>query len=106
MNVSRDSGGGEDPRRLSPIEARVPMPHREVSAYSLDDELVVYDARGAQAYVLNITAAHIWSRCDGSRNVESVAQEIAEAYALSYQQALADVRELLHNLQQAGLLAD
>lgn len=82
-----------------------PVPRPEVSAYPLDDELVVYDSASAEAYVLNQTAARIWTLCDGSRTAPAVARDIAATYSLDYQQALADVHEFVSNLRRAGLLA-
>jgi hypothetical protein len=103
--MSGEPNGGDLSRLNSIVNGRAPAPQREVSAYPLDDELVVYDTRLSQAYVLNSTAARIWSLFDGSRSVESVAGEIAADYALGFDQALADVRELVDDLQRAGLLA-
>jgi PqqD family protein of HPr-rel-A system len=77
----------------------------EVSAYPVDDELVVYDGRRGQGFVLNATAARIWSLCDASRTTEQITLTIATEYGLEYADALADVCECLEHLQRAGLLA-
>src|SRR6266487_2313746 len=39
-----------------------------VSAYDLDQEIVLYDGSGGLAYVLNVTGARIWRLCDGQRD--------------------------------------
>jgi PqqD family protein of HPr-rel-A system len=75
-----------------------------VLAEPLDDDLLLYDPRSGQAYVLNATGAYLWSLCDGSRTLCSLARALAASYALAYPDALADVRDHLDELQAAGLL--
>jgi Coenzyme PQQ synthesis protein D (PqqD) len=90
------------PRRNLATERPTACP--DVSAYPLDDELVLYEARRGQAYVLNRTAAQIWGLCDGSRTTLAVAQAIAGAYPVTYTEVLTDVCECLEHLRHAGLL--
>lgn len=77
-----------------------------VTAYALDDELVLYSPADGQAYVLNHTAARVWRLLDGTRSAEAIAREIATAYGEPYEQVLADVHELVGQLRAAGLLVD
>ena len=81
-----------------------PTPREGVSAYPLDDELVLYDPDAAQAYVLNVTGARIWALCDGSRSIAQVARALASTYQVAYRSARADVREFVDALDKAGLL--
>jgi pyrroloquinoline quinone biosynthesis protein D len=76
----------------------------DVTAYPVDDELVLYDPRSSQAFVLNPTAAQIWRLCDGSRTIAALAEAMAAAYALAYEEALTDVWECLEHLRHEGLL--
>lgn len=76
----------------------------QVSAFPLDDELVLFDPRNGQSYVLNPTAARVWEWCDGSRTLEALARALASAYALDEAQALADVSDLVEGLRRARLL--
>jgi hypothetical protein len=48
-----------------------------------DDGLVVYDPAHDMVHHLNPSAAMIFDLCDGSRDVEAIAQVLAEAYELS-----------------------
>lgn len=80
------------------------MPSPDVTTFELDDDLVLYDARGAEAHVLNATAARIWQLCDGTRTIASVAGELATTYALDQAEAQGDVEELVASLEAAGLL--
>lgn len=75
-----------------------------VSSYPLDDELVLYTPTDGQAYVLNHTAARIWSLLDGTRTETAVAQELADTFGQTYDEVLGDVRELVGHLQSVGLL--
>jgi hypothetical protein len=81
-----------------------PTLRSDVAAYPVDDELVLYDPYPAQAFVLNPTAARIWTLCDGSRTTMEVAQAMAAAYALADDEALTDVCECLEHLRRDGLL--
>ena len=81
-----------------------PRPREGVQALPLDDELVLYDPKDAQAHVLNATAAHIWTLCDGARTIEALAHSVAAAYALDYTQVHNDVHGLITSLANAGLL--
>lgn len=82
----------------------VPRAAVGVTAYELDDEVVLYDAGGGQAFVLNRSGATIWGLCDGNRDLSAIARELAAAYDLPLEQALNDVRELVDDLKRAGLV--
>jgi PqqD family protein of HPr-rel-A system len=91
-------------RRQQPAIDR-PTRRAEVAAYPVDDELVLYDSREGQGFVLNSTAARIWTLCDGLRTTAGVAEAMATSYALEYEEALTDVCECLERLRDAGLIA-
>jgi hypothetical protein len=84
----------------------LPTVHPGVYASVLDDDRVLYDARVGQGFILNATGAHIWSLCDGTRTVAAIAEEIVTTYQIAYDQALADVWELVGELETAGLLSN
>ena len=82
-----------------------PIPESDVTAYPLDDELVLYDARTTVAHVLNPSAAKIWELCDGSRTLPELAQALSLTYGLDPQRAETDVSELVGTMRASGLLA-
>ena len=84
---------------------RAPSRRLDVTATSLDDELILYEPGRRQPYVLNATAAEIWNWCDGSRHPSDIAHLLADAHGLARDQALLDVQDCLDELLRAGLLA-
>jgi len=104
MSTSYEKAGGAGVQRLANPHSERPTHEDGVSAHPLDNELVVYDARSAEAFVLNPTAARIWELCDGKHSIEAIAREIASDYALEYGRVLGDVHELVIELRHAGLL--
>ncbi len=94
-------------REVSDVDGRDVRPswRAETSAFPLDDELVVYDADSGRSYVLNPTAACIWELCDGLHSLPAIAQQLCVAFAIPYERALDDVRELIDDFHAAGLLA-
>ena len=75
-----------------------------MAALPLDDDLVLYAPGGSQAYVLNRTGARVWSLCDGTRAVETIAEEIAAEYGADHEAVLGDVRAFVAHLGRSGLL--
>jgi pyrroloquinoline quinone biosynthesis protein D len=90
---------------VTPVARGAPARGAGVAALPLDDDLVLYAQGGERAFVLNPTAAQVWSLCDGTRTVESIAEEIAAGRAVEYERALDDVRAFIAHLRRAGLLA-
>ncbi|HUX88898.1 MAG TPA: PqqD family peptide modification chaperone [Chloroflexota bacterium] len=81
-----------------------PEPHRDLTISELDGETVLYDQGSGQVHQLNPTATRIWSLCDGTRSIDAIARSIADAYAITLEQARADVGELIARLSAANLL--
>jgi hypothetical protein len=75
-----------------------------VTASSLDDSLLLYDARTLAGFILNPTAAYVWMLCDGTRTLEDIAQHLAADFGLARVQALGDVHELANGLCEQRLL--
>jgi hypothetical protein len=48
--------------------------HDDLTVRELPDETLVYDRRRHKAHCLNVTAALVWSRCDGRTSVADLAQ--------------------------------
>jgi PqqD family protein of HPr-rel-A system len=101
LPVGREPGAGQ-PTPV-PADAR-PRPHPAVEATPMDDDVVIYDPRSGQGHVLNATAAHVWGLLDGERTTHALAEAVAVRYAVPVAQAVDDVRELVRDLHQAGLI--
>lgn len=56
-----------------------PLARREqVTVQEVDNEIILYDGKTAQANVLNHTAAVIWKLCDGKTSVSEIAQRASK----------------------------
>lgn len=85
---------------------RVPQARGDLTAYELDDELVVYDPSSGHSFVLNATGRVIWSLCDGERSCDAIAAEVSAAYGVDAEVVLPDVVALVGELAEARLLVE
>lgn len=92
--------GGRDETVASRPEA-----HVAVTAYALDDELILYRDVTGECFALNHTGAYVWSLCDGDRAIDEIADDVSVTYSISRERSVADVRSLVDGLLDAGLLA-
>jgi cyanophycin synthetase len=88
----------------APMAAR-PRLRADLSTYPLDDDLVVYDRRTGESYVLNATGRMVWERCDGTTTCQEIAIEIAALHGIPTEQARADVDELIDSFRRSNLLS-
>jgi len=72
----------------------------------IDDEIILMRLDNGELLSLADSAAATWRLIDGERDRHSVAAALAAEYAADDQQIAADVAELLHELMEAGLLAE
>jgi len=71
----------------------------------LDEEVFLYDqGNGDLVQCLNSGAALIWVLCDGNRDVEGIAGEIATTFDLHRHEVLAQVQETVAQFELMGLL--
>jgi hypothetical protein len=88
------------------VERRQPQTRADLSAYPLDDELVIYDPENGESYILNPTGRLVWERCDGRRTSSDIAREIAALHGVSAANALTHVTELIATFEQSNLLTN
>ena len=72
----------------------------------IDDEIILMRLDNGELLSLADSAAATWRLIDGERDRHSVIAALAAEYAPDDQQIAADVAELLHELMEAGLLAE
>lgn len=84
-----------------------PRRHPDTAFRQIGDEggLVVLPGR-AEVKVLNPVGIAVFSRLDGSRDVEALAAAVADEFEIELGQAREDVVSFLTELQREGLLAD
>ncbi len=70
----------------------------------IEDEVVVITEDGLSVHVLNKTAAHIWELCDGRHDLNDIADMVCERFEVSVDEAKADVKAMLAQLEGLGLL--
>jgi hypothetical protein len=70
----------------------------------LNTGCVLYHPGTNEAHVLNVTAAYIWTCCDGSMDVAAIAADVAKACRLPLPEALKDVRKALRSFHAKQLL--
>ena len=82
-----------------------PKVRTDLDIVELDDELVLYDPARDEVHYLNATAALVFKLCDGSATVRELSTEIAEALQVPEKRVERQVRTLLKDLREVGLLA-
>lgn len=65
---------------------------------------VLYHPGTNEAHVLNLTAAYIWTCCDGRMDVAAIAAHIAKVCHLPMPEALRDVKKALGDFHAKKLL--
>ena len=81
-----------------------PAVRADLEYHELDDGGVVCDPLADRIHTLNLTAAYVWSRLDGSRSIEQIATELHEITGVSIQTAVTDVGLAVERFQDEGLL--
>jgi hypothetical protein len=84
----------------------LPAGRNDVLLRRVGNEWVLFDASQGRAHVLNLTAAVVWTYCDGSHASEAIAdaigREIIDAPAKTHIRA--DVDQVLRRFATEGLL--
>ena len=81
------------------------LPKETAHEISIDQDIFLIDSEDSTCaiHTLNSGAAIIWLLCDRTRDVESIAREIAATYSLAEEEVLAQVQETVEQLQSLGL---
>jgi hypothetical protein len=67
---------------------------------------VVYDEDDHSMLMLNTSAAAVWSRCDGTKSLGDIVDELAGAHGTAADRIVDDVWETVCKLAALGLVAD
>jgi hypothetical protein len=70
----------------------------------IEGEIVILDKAAGLIHQLNSTASEIWRACDGIRDVDDIAKQIAEQYKIDLQQAKTDVIATIGQLEEQNLV--
>lgn len=80
------------------------VPAPEVIFRALDDGAVLVHLGGNQIYELNETAAHVWMQLAGGAGEEAVVASVVETFDVDAETAAREVRDLLTQFIEKGLL--
>jgi len=82
-----------------------PKARTDVAEEWVGKEVFIYDHKnGDEVHVLNSGAALIWLLCDGSRDVESIAGELSEAFEKPDDQVLGEVQQTVEQFEALHLV--
>ena len=81
-----------------------PVIHPELTWRLLDGEAVIVSPTTGEIRVLNQAGADIWQQIVTGSQVQDIEEVLARQYALSPQQAEADVSAFLKDLTNRGLI--
>ena len=71
-----------------------------------DDQGTVILIQSGMMHQLNLVGGLIWERCDGSRSLEQIADDLAAEFDVTREEVLADVIEFVAGLEERGWLID
>lgn len=82
-----------------------PAGREDVVFRQLDDEWVLYDPGSNKLHTLNLTAALVWTHCDGTRTTDDLATAVGETYEQvpDLDRVVSDVAEVVARLHAEGL---
>ena len=101
MNEPRQQGG------VAASGGNRPRAREDVVFRSVSDEWLLYDPRTQDLHVLNVTAAGIWTCCDGTMSLDQIARHVADHLdgAPDVSIVRADVETTVAKFRADGLLA-
>ena len=70
----------------------------------LDDELLGIDSEAGACLSLNETAAEVWALIESPARIETVCRRMVDTFDVDAAGCLADVLELIDELEAAGLV--
>jgi len=70
----------------------------------IGDDVIVIKDDGQSIHVLNKTAASIWEMCDGKCGINEITTRLCERFDVSFEDAYADVKEIIEKLTQTGIM--
>ena len=83
----------------------LPTARDDVLLRRVGSEWVLFDARRDRAHVLNLTAAVVWTYCDGSHDTGAIAEAIArELDGTRADTIVGDIESVLQRFAREGLL--
>jgi hypothetical protein len=86
------------------MTARYPKRRSDVRAQPAGEELVILDRQGEAVHHLNVTAAFLWTACDGTLTETELAERLAGRFDVEPDVAARDVAQLLEDLRRSNLL--
>jgi len=86
------------------IMKNIPKRSEGIQQSDLTDGCMLLDQEKAIAFALNVTAALMWSHCDGQHTIEEIAEIIAETSSLPPDHITEDVKQTINNFHTHGLL--
>ena len=76
----------------------------DIISRKIGDEIIIIKDDGLSIHVLNETAAFIWEMCHGDNDVSDIATSICEQFNVSFEEASADVEDVVAKLENLGIL--
>ena len=88
----------------SPEQRPARVAEWEANTRDLGDEFLAYDREHNRVHVLNTTAREIFMRCDGTRTLTQIGDELAAQFDVDRETALADLAVTIDRLAALGLI--
>ncbi len=86
------------------MPATKPAIRSDLTVVELDQEAVVYDPVSGLVHYLNPMASLVLQLCDGTATVKETTAELAEANEVEPEAIAADIRKLIKQFRNAGLV--
>jgi hypothetical protein len=77
-----------------------------VMMQQVEGDSVLLDIDSGEYFSLNDVGGRVWELCDGTRTVGAIADALCAEYDVPRDTAVADARDLLASLAEAGLVAE
>jgi hypothetical protein len=89
----------------SAVMPLLPTARDDVLLRRVGSEWILFDARRDRAHVLNLTAAVVWTYCDGAHGCTAMAEAIAREMQDARAEAISsDIQAVLRRFADEGLL--
>ncbi len=82
----------------------VPATKKCIEIEELDDGCILYDPEKEEAHSLNITAASVWTCCDGKHSIKEIAAIVEECFEPKSKSVMEDIIKIVKVFSEKELL--